>query len=103
MRITGRLAGMAITLGVALTLAACGGSGGSAIGNGKSAGPTGPVQHGGTVTIAEVGASPNFIFPLAPATNTDGYNVNLTQPIWPFLVFAGDGGKSIVNPQESLF
>jgi peptide/nickel transport system substrate-binding protein len=103
MRITRRLAGMAITLGSALALAACGGSGGSAIGSGQSAGPSGPVQHGGTVTIAEVGASPNFIFPLAPATNTDGYNVNLTQPIWPYLVFAGDGGKSVVNPQESLF
>ena len=64
---------------------------------------TGKPVPGGTVTVAEVGASPNFIFPYAPSTNSDGYNVNLTLGLWPFLVYAGDGSKSIVNPQESMF
>ncbi len=58
---------------------------------------------GGTVTIAEVGASPNFIFPYPPSTNSDGYNVNLTEGLWPYLVYAGDGAKAAVNPDESLF
>ena len=40
-----------------------------------------------------VGASPNFIFPLPPATNTDGYNVNLTEALWPNLVYDGDGAQ----------
>jgi peptide/nickel transport system substrate-binding protein len=61
-------------------------------------------QHGGTVTQAELpGSSPNFIFPLAPATNQNGYNVNLTMLLWPYLVYPGDGGQSAVNPQESLY
>ena len=107
MRIHRRLAviSVAVTLGMAAT-ACSGGSGGSggAIGNGNSATATakGPVKRGGTVTIAEVAATPNFIFPFAPATNTDGYNVNLTSPMWPMLVYSGDGAQSVVNPQEGL-
>jgi peptide/nickel transport system substrate-binding protein len=69
-------------------------------GNGKV---TGKPLKGGTVTIAEVGASPNFIFPYPPSTNSDGYNVNLTEGLWPYLVYAGDGAKAAVNPDESLF
>ncbi len=69
-------------------------------GNGKV---TGKPLKGGTVTIAEVGASPNFIFPYPPSTNSDGYNVNLTEGLWPYLVYAGDGAKAVVNPNESLF
>ncbi|HXS61466.1 MAG TPA: ABC transporter substrate-binding protein, partial [Streptosporangiaceae bacterium] len=69
-------------------------------GNGKV---TGKPLKGGTVTVAEVGASPNFIFPYPPSTNSDGYNVNLTQGLWPYLVYAGDGAKATVNPDESLF
>ncbi|HET7014188.1 MAG TPA: ABC transporter substrate-binding protein [Streptosporangiaceae bacterium] len=69
-------------------------------GNGKV---TGKPLKGGTVTIAEVGASPNFIFPYPPSTNSDGYNVNLTEGLWPYLVYAGDGAKAVVNPDESLF
>jgi peptide/nickel transport system substrate-binding protein len=108
MRITRRLAIPAATVALALAVAACAGSSGGsalpAIGSGKSGttAPKGHLRRGGTVTIAEVGASPNFIFPLAPATNQDGYNVNLTQGMWPFLVYAGDGARSVVNPQESL-
>jgi len=64
---------------------------------------TGKPLKGGTVTVAEVGASPNFIFPYPPSTNSDGYNVNLTQGLWPYLVYAGDGAKAVVNPDESLF
>ena len=53
--------------------------------------------------VGWIAATPNFIFPLAPATNTDGYNVNLTEPMWPYLAYQGDGSQSAVNPQESLY
>jgi len=45
----------------------------------------------------------DFVFPLVPATNQNGWNVNLSQPLWPFLVYAGDGAKSQVNKEQSLF
>ncbi len=107
MRINRRLAVISVALTLATAVTACsGGSGGSSgkIGNGNSADSTanGPVKRGGTVTIAEVAATPNFVFPFAPATNTDGWNVNLTNPMWPMLVYAGDGAQSVVNPQEGL-
>jgi peptide/nickel transport system substrate-binding protein len=108
MRISRQLVATAATLAVVLSATACtGGTGGlarDAIGNGDSntAVPTGHLQRGGTVTIAEVAVSPNFIFPLAPATNQNGYNGNLAAPMWPCLVYSGDRAKSIVNPQESL-
>ncbi|MEY9845432.1 ABC transporter substrate-binding protein [Streptacidiphilus sp. MAP5-3] len=93
---------VALTMAVAAGCSGGGGSGSGAIGNG-GAGSKKPVKAGGTVTIAEVGATPNFVFPLEPVTNTDGWNVNLTQPLWPALVYAGDGSQSVVNPDESLF
>ncbi len=86
----------------AIGLAACGGGGSSSIGNGGSSGPAGHVKRGGTVTVAWT-ATPNFIFPLTPVTNTDGYNENLTQPMWPVLVYEGDGGSASVDPKESLY
>jgi peptide/nickel transport system substrate-binding protein len=70
---------------------------------GKGSKVTGQLVRGGTVTVAAVGAVPNFIFPYPPATNSDGYNANLTFGLWPALVYAGDGAKSIVNPQESMY
>ncbi|WP_221305071.1 peptide ABC transporter substrate-binding protein [Streptomyces sp. Ag109_O5-1] len=83
---------------------ACTGGGNGAITNGASAHPAEkPVNRGGTVTIAELGAVPDFIFPLPPATNQNGYNANLTQAMWPYLVYAGDGAKSVVNKEKSLF
>ena len=84
-------AAVAILVITVLTVAACSGGGGTSAG------------HRGTATMAWVGASPDFIFPLAPATNTNGYNENLTEPLWPPLVYDGDGGKTAVNPQESLY
>ncbi|HEY2574767.1 MAG TPA: ABC transporter substrate-binding protein [Streptosporangiaceae bacterium] len=90
---------MAAPLTLVAVLAAC--SSGPA--KPGSSAPKGHLTHGGTVNMAWVGASPNLIFPLAPATNTNGYNVNLYQPMWPDIVYEGDGGKSIVNPQKSLF
>ncbi len=93
-------------VGLVLAMAAVGCSGGShgSIADGQSAaGSKGPVQKGGTVTVAEVGASPDFIFPLVPATNQNGYNTNLTENLWPYLVYAGDGAKSVVNKEKSLF
>jgi peptide/nickel transport system substrate-binding protein len=105
MRTIGRLAMAGAAIGLAAALAACsGGSSGSAIGSGTgSHAPTGAKEKGGTATMAWIGAAPNFIFPLSPATNSDGYNANLTQPMWPNLVYNGDGGASAVNPQESLY
>jgi peptide/nickel transport system substrate-binding protein len=88
----------AATLSLTLAIAACSGSGGSSGG-----GAAGQPQHGGTVTIAWNDATPNFIFPFPPATNTDGYNQNLAGPMWPVLSYDGYGGQSAVNPQESLY
>ena len=107
MRATQRLrvaAGATVLAIVAVGCSGGGGGGHGAIGSGESASATKlPVKQGGTVTIAEVGAQPDFIFPLAPATNQNGYNVNLTQPLWPYLVYAGDGANSVVNKDKSLF
>jgi peptide/nickel transport system substrate-binding protein len=101
----------AVALAAALTLtvaaAACSSSSGSGNGSGKpgsSATPaTAAASHGGNVTMQWVGGYPNFIFPLMPATNTDGYNVNLQEPMWPYLVYSGNRGQSTVSPEESLY
>jgi peptide/nickel transport system substrate-binding protein len=86
---------MAAILTLTLAAAACS--------SGSATAPKPQAQHGGTVAVGWIGATPNFIFPLDPATNTDGYNVNLTQALWPYLVYQGDGSQSVVNPQESLY
>jgi peptide/nickel transport system substrate-binding protein len=103
MRITRYLAAGAAIATVSLTLAACGGGGAPAsIGNSAS-GPIGHAVNGGTVTEAESpGAAPNVIFPVVPATNENGYNVNLQQPMWPYLVYIGNGDQATINPTESL-
>jgi len=101
-RLVRRLAVPAAAAVLALVAAACTGSSSSgAIGSGTAV--NGHARHGGTVTIGWENATPNFIFPLAPATNSDGYNVNLTEQMWPYLVYSGDGAKSIVNTRESLY
>ncbi len=104
MRIPRYLAAGAAIATVSLTLAACGGGGSTAnIGVGSST-AIGHIVNGGTVTEAEApGASPNYIFPVVPATNEDGYNENLQEPLWPYLVYIGDGDKAAVDPQESLY
>jgi peptide/nickel transport system substrate-binding protein len=97
-----RLIRPAVATAVALTLAmavsACSSSGHSS----SSSSSASTAKHGGTVTIAWP-ATPNFIFPLNPATNTDGYNNNLSDLMWPWLTYAGDADQSVVNPQESLY
>jgi peptide/nickel transport system substrate-binding protein len=101
-RLVRRLAVPAAAVALALTAAACtGASNSGTIGSGTAV--TGHAKHGGTVTIAWVSATPNFIFPLAPATNTDGYNVNLTEQMWPYIVYSGDGGKSVIDTRASLY
>jgi peptide/nickel transport system substrate-binding protein len=101
MRIRYSLAMTATALALATVVAACGGAG-TKVGAGSAV--KGQPQHGGTVTVAEVsGASPNDIFPLTPATNENGYNVNLTEGEWPTLVYIGDGANSVVNTKESLY
>jgi peptide/nickel transport system substrate-binding protein len=97
-----RLAMVGAALAIAALVAACGGGGTVAIGSGASKGSTGKEVRGGTATMAWAD-TPNFIFPLPPATNQDGYNANLTLGFWENLVYVGDGGQSIVNPRESLF
>jgi peptide/nickel transport system substrate-binding protein len=100
MRKTHRLAVAAAAVSLSVVVAACGGGGGK-IGSGTTV--HGTPLNGGTVTVAEVGVSPNLVFPLDPSTNSNGYNVNLTEGMWPFLVYIGDGASSGVNTQESLY
>lgn len=93
---------LAIPVLATLAVAACSGSGGSSnIGSGGGA-LHGQKQSGGTVTQAWIAASPNFIFPYPPATNTDGYNANLSQPLWPPLVWAGKGAQASVDWGKSV-
>ena len=99
MRVIRPAAATAAVLTLILATAACSGSKSS----GSSGSPAGARTHGGTVTIAWENAAPNFIFPLPPATNTDGYNVNLTYMMWPELTYAGDGAQAAVSPKESLY
>lgn len=93
------IAGAALVLGA--VLAACGGT--TAHVGGGSAAKGKPIK-GGTVTVAQLsGASPNDIFPLQPATNSNGYNEDFVLGAWPNLVVVGDGTKSVVNTKESLY
>jgi peptide/nickel transport system substrate-binding protein len=111
-RLTTTAAAVVLTAAI-LTACSSGGSSGSGgnsssattIGNGNSSTTVqaGKKRAGGTLTVASDQGNPNFIFPLPPATNTDGYNVNLTQPLWPYLAYPGDGAQSAVGPQESLY
>ena len=91
------LAGLTLTLG----LAAC--SSGSGSGHSSGGSTAGKPTQGGTVTVAWPEAQPNFIFPFPPATNTDGYNANLSEYLWPYLSYAGDGARSAVDPAKSLY
>src|ERR1700722_5653617 len=101
MRTRYRLAMTATALALAGTVAACGGTT-AKVGAGSAV--KGQPERGGTGTVAEVsGASPNDIFPLGPATNENGYNVDLTDGEWPTLVYIGDGANSVVTPKESLY
>lgn len=103
---TPRWAAMAaVATAATIGLAACSGASGgrTAIGTGSTSKTAGQKVRGGTVTVAWVAATPNFIFPLPPATNSDGYNANLSNPLWPPLAYEGDGAQSVVNPQESLY
>jgi peptide/nickel transport system substrate-binding protein len=96
-----RLAVPVTAVALILVAAACAGGSTGTIGGGAAV--TGHPKHGGTVTVGWVAATPNFIFPLVPATNSDGYNTNLSEQMWPYLVYSGDGGKSIVDPRDSLY
>jgi peptide/nickel transport system substrate-binding protein len=100
MRKTFRLAAAAVALTVAVAVAACGG-GGAKIGTGNAV--HGTPTRGGTVVVAEVAATPNLIFPLLPSTNSNGYNADLTEGEWPYLVDIGYGTSTNPNPQESLY
>lgn len=101
-RLVRRLAVPAAATALGLVVAACtGGSNSGTIGGGSAV--TGHPKHGGTVTVGWENATPNFIFPLAPATNSDGYNINLTEQMWPYLVYSGDGGKSAIDTRASLY
>jgi peptide/nickel transport system substrate-binding protein len=93
------VAGAALTL--TSLLAACGGTT-PHVGLGSAV--KGQPERGGTVVVSQIsGATPNDIFPLQPATNSNGYNVNLVEGSWPNLVFTGNGTQSIINARESLY
>jgi peptide/nickel transport system substrate-binding protein len=97
-----RLAVTITTVALAALVAACTSASHTAITSGSNA--KGAPQKGGTVTTAwPPGSAPDFIFPFAPASNSDGYNANLTNLIWPTLTFVGDGAQATVNPQKSLY
>src|ERR1700761_6442993 len=86
------------TLALTLAVAAC------SSGHGSSGSPAGgQPKQGGTVTDAWADAQPNFIFPYPPATNEDGYNQNLSEYLWPYLSYAGDGAQSAVDPATWLY
>jgi peptide/nickel transport system substrate-binding protein len=98
---TRRVAAAGAALALVSLLAACGGTTAKV---GKGTAVKGQLERGGTVTVAQLsGTSPNDIFPLSPATNSNGYNENLTIGSWPYIVSIGDEDKSIVNAKESLF
>jgi peptide/nickel transport system substrate-binding protein len=101
-RRTQRLVVAAAGLALTTLVAACAAGHGPSVGTGSSH-PTGKKIQGGTVTVSEDGYSPNFLFPAPPATNSNGYNYSLSTELWPMLVYPGDGAKSTVNPQESLY
>jgi len=101
MHTTRKLVVMAAGLALTTLVAACAAGNAGKIGGGSAV--KGQAIKGGTVTVAEVAGSPNDIFPLLPSTNSNGFNGDLTLGLWPWLAYSGDGGKSIVNPQESLF
>src|SRR4051812_42810198 len=104
MRTSRRLAAVAAGIAAAIGLAACSGGSGN-IGNGSTGTtPKGAKQQGGTATLAwSGGVAPNFIFPYAPATNTNGYNQNLTEYPWPQLAASGDGAQAAPNPAGNLY
>jgi peptide/nickel transport system substrate-binding protein len=92
---------MAVPVLATLAVAACSSGGSTNIGNGGAV--AGQKEQGGTVTEGWVGGvAPNFIFPYAPATNTDGYNGNLTEPLWPELVYEGEGGQATIDWAQSV-
>jgi peptide/nickel transport system substrate-binding protein len=96
-----RLIQVAAVLALVTVAAACTGAT-AKVGLGRAV--RGAKVRGGTVTMAaSTGASPDDIFPLLPATNGNGLNGDLTMELWPWLVYLGDGPKSIVNPQESPY
>jgi peptide/nickel transport system substrate-binding protein len=101
MRRTHRLTAVVAALALTTLMAACAAGGGGKVGGGGVV--KGQKIKGGTVTEAEVGGSPNDIMPLGPSTNSNGFNIYLDVGLWPPLAYSGDGGKSVVNPQESLF
>jgi peptide/nickel transport system substrate-binding protein len=106
MRTSRRLAAVAAGIAAVIGLAACSGGGsGNSIGNGSTGTtPKGAKQQGGTATLAwSGGVAPNFIFPYAPATNTNGYNQNLTMYPWLYLAASGDGAQAAPDPAENLY
>ncbi|MBO0819962.1 MAG: hypothetical protein J2P26_03835 [Nocardiopsaceae bacterium] len=104
MRTSRRITLAAIVIAAVTVLAACSGGGGNGKNLGTGSAVSGTKQPGGTATLAWTGGvAPNFIFPYPPATNTDGYNQNLTEYLWPFLAYSGDGAQSAIDPAKSLY
>jgi peptide/nickel transport system substrate-binding protein len=99
-----RLALATTMVALAAAVAACTSGSGSHAGITSGTSATGAPQNGGTVTTAwPAGTAPDFIFPYVPAANSDGYNANLSDLLWPNLTYVGDGAQGVVNPKDSLW
>jgi peptide/nickel transport system substrate-binding protein len=92
-------AGLAMILGLALVLSACGGSGGGGNGGGGSStthASQGKPTNGGELTFAEQpGSPPTYIFPLYDGANSGNNNIVYLQPLmWRPLYWFGHPNSS---------
>jgi peptide/nickel transport system substrate-binding protein len=106
------MGGVALLAVGALTLTACSNSAGSTSKSGVGSdyaygaipAQSSDVKPGGTVNIAEdVGADPNWIFPVTPAANYSVYSVYQFQNLsWPLLYAQTKGADPVIDYSHSL-
>jgi peptide/nickel transport system substrate-binding protein len=106
------IAGFAVTIALAATLSACGGSGGnSSTNNGPNNSTThttaqGKPTSGGELTFAEQpGSPPTYIFPLYDGANSGNNNIVYLQPLmWRPLYWFGhpDSSAATINYPYSM-
>ncbi len=108
------IGGVALLAAGTLGLSACSSSGSSsnksapstsnAFSYGKIPAASPNVKPGGTLRVAEdIGADPNWIFPLTPAANTSVYTVNQFQALsWRSLYFSPKGAAPEVDYSRSM-
>ncbi len=95
-----RYLAVAAVASTALAVTACGSPSAAKISS-NAAAVSGHEIRGGVVDEAEdPGASPNAIFPVQPATDSNGYNGNLMDALWPLLQYVGVGPDAA---KESMY